>query len=328
MPSLPEIVGHQAQCAMLLADIAHRNVSHAYLFTGPRHLGKCTVARWFAWRLLSDGRSAEEIAVVKDQLERLIHPDVLSLDQLWIEEIQEDWDKIAETSNIQQHHRSKAPTAKTDTIGIKEIEYLQQRLHETGAGAHLCCIIRSIERMSTEAANAFLKVLEEPPPRVRFLLTAESEHGVLPTILSRTRVMRFSPVKTEDLRSILSSHGGDADDSFALHLAQGAPGTLKRLLSDPDLLRSERQIHGQAKHFWQATSAHERLQWIMEYASSTADIDRLLLHLAITLREHPDLSKRSTLFPPYMELMQSLQTNAHRGLLLERFALAVSSVQC
>ncbi|MSR67603.1 hypothetical protein EXS65_02135, partial [Candidatus Peribacteria bacterium] len=85
MPSLPDrIIGHEKICGELLADIAHDNVSHAYLFTGPKHLGKFTVARWFALRILADGKPPEELEHIKDQVERLIHPDLLCLDKLWI----------------------------------------------------------------------------------------------------------------------------------------------------------------------------------------------------------------------------------------------------
>ncbi len=323
MPVIPDqIVGFERQQAQLLADIARRNVNHAYLFVGPQHLGKFTIARWFAWRILADGVPADEVKSVKDKIERLIHPDFLSLDKLWIEEKQDDWNMIGKYSNVSQQHRAKDTPAKSDAIGIKEIEMLQHRLFETGAAEHLCCLIRSAERMTKEAANSFLKVLEEPPPRVVFILTAESEHAVLPTMLSRTRVIRFHPLKTAELKPLLGTRN-DEEASFALHLSQGAPGTLVSLLSDPDALRARRQLHGQAKQFWQAGSLHERLQWIMPYADGKQDSGELLLHLGLTLREHPDVKRRETLVKAYMALLQGLETNAHRGLLLERFALAV-----
>lgn len=324
MPVIPEtLVGHEKERAHLLADIAHRNISHAYLFVGPPHIGKFTIARWFAWRILADSVQPDDVATVKDQVERLIHPDLLSLDMLWMEEAQDDWNVIGQYSNVAQQHRAKGTPAKTDTIGIKEIEVLQGRLFETGQSPHLCCLIRSAERMSTEAANAFLKVLEDPPPRVVVILTAESEHAVLPTVASRTRVVKFYPLKTEEMKSLLGDRTDD-EAAFALHLAQGAPGTLIRLLADPDTLRSRRQLHAQAKQFWSAGTAHERLGWIMEFADGRQDLTELLFHLGIALREHPSDGEKQSFFPAYMELLQGLQTNAHRGLLFERFTLAIT----
>jgi hypothetical protein len=328
MAHIPEtIVGHTAQQSQLMADIAHQNVTHAYLFSGSRHLGKFSLARWFAWRLLADGKTLAQAEETKLQVERLIHPDILSLDALWIEGRCEDWSVIGESSNIRQHHRSKAPMAKTDTIGIEDLASVTVRLFETGTGTHLCCLIRSIDRMSTEAANAFLKVLEEPPKRVVFLLTTENEHDVLPTVLSRTRVLRFHPLSDADLKPFLDGTPSE-DAAFALLLARGAPGTLKTLLQDPDLLREKRQFHGQARLFWQNSSLDERLRWLLPFSESKKDWPELLLHLGLTLREHPDPSLRPSFVRAYSDLNRALHTNAHRALLLERFALAVTGAKC
>lgn len=328
MPVIPDqIIGHEHICASLLQDIATDNVSHAYLFTGAKHLGKFTVARWFALRILADGRPPSALGEIKDQVERLIHPDLLVLDMLWIEEDQDDWKLIGQYSNVQQQHRSKAPVAKTDSISIEDVRALSDRLSETGSSTHLCCLIRSVERMQPAAANAFLKMLEEPPPRVVFILTAESDHAVLPTIVSRSRVIRFHPLSPAALQQLVSGHDED-DAAFALHLAQGAPGTLQSLLRDPDLLRSKKQIHAQAKQFWQSRSLQDRLRWLMTFADAGKDVGELLLHLALALREHPDDAHRGKFMRAYADLLDGLRTNAHRGLLLERFALAVQSIPC
>ncbi len=329
MPTIPDqIIGHEKVQGELLSDIAHGNVSHAYLFVGPPHLGKFTVARWFAWRILADRKSPEDVSTIKDQVERLIHPDLLSLDALWIKDISEDWNVIGQSSNVTQQHRAKADSPpKTDTIGIDDVRSLHSRLFETGSSPHLCCVVRSIERMQTPAATAFLKLLEEPPPRVVFILTAESEHAVLPTVASRTRVIRFHPVPQSGMLPLLQGRGSD-DESFALHLSQGAPGTLIRLLGDPDTLRSKRQLHSQAKQFWQTGSLPERLAWILSFSDAKKDTSELLLHLGLTLREHPETEKREAMMRAYMALVTGLKTNAHRGLLLERFALAAHPASC
>lgn len=329
MPTIPDqIIGHTQVQGQLLSDIAHGNISHAYLFIGPPHLGKSTVARWFMWRILADGKPSEELRSIKDSVERLIHPDLLSLDALWVKDVQEDWSIIGQSSNVSQQHRAKAnPAPKTDTIGIDDVRLLQGRLFETGSSSHLCCFIRSIERMQAPAATAFLKILEEPPPRVVFILTAESEHALLPTIVSRARLLRFHPLPQSELRSLLKAGGGD-DEAFALHLAQGAPGAFMRLIDDPDALRAKRQLHSEAKRFWQARSLLEHLSCIMPYADAKKDIDELLWHLGLTLREFPEDAKRPAMMHAYMQLLSGLRTNAHRGLLLERFALATHSFRC
>lgn len=323
MPPLPDpILGHEKQCGQLLQDIAKNNVSHAYLFSGPKHVGKFSVARWFAWRLLCDGRPPEDAQTLADQIERLIHADFLSLDELWVEELNEDWSRITKTSNIPQQHRSKVPKARTDAIGIEEVRLLQERLHETGESKYLCCLIRSVERMQPAAANAFLKVLEEPPKRVIFILTTESESLLLPTLVSRTRTMKFHAVPVAKIRPLVSGVAHD-DASLILHLAQGAPGKVIRLRDDPETLRREKQLHSQAKQFWQSRNLAQRFQWISSFIESKAETDDLLLHLGVTLREYPDPGRKPLWTKAYMDLVKGLRTNAHRGLLLQQFALAL-----
>jgi DNA polymerase-3 subunit delta' len=327
MPPIPDIVGHEKQLGALLQDIAKRNVAHAYLFTGAPHLGKFTIARWFAWQLLADDGNPSQDAVIRDQIERLIHPDFLSLDALWMEGVQEDWAIIGLSSNVPQQHRMKKPAAKTDTISIEDVRLLQERLVTTGTSRHYCCLIRRIERMHAEAANAFLKILEEPPARVVFILTTENERSLLPTVVSRTRVVRFSPLQSDVLRPII--HGQDDDDAaFALHLAEGAPGKLVSLLTNPEVLRNAKQLHAQAKQFWQATTSLERLKWLMPFADKRDLLQEILPYLVATLREHPDLGRRAAWGKALTTLTDGLRTNAHRGLLLERFALAVSGETC
>lgn len=328
MASLPDqIIGHEKEIGQLLNDIAKKNVAHAYLFAGPKHLGKFTIARWFALRLLADHLPAAEYTSVKDQTERLIHPDLLVLDELWIEDVNDDWVVIGKSSNAPQQHRSKAPAAKTDVISIEDIRALSDRMHATGDTPYFCCLIRSAERMQAAAANAFLKLLEEPPPRVVFVLTTESVAQVLPTVLSRTRVMHFKPLKPAELSSLADAESDDG--SFALHLAGGAPGKLIRLLNDPDTLRANKQLHAQAKQFWQGTSGMtDRLRWLLSLLEEKKGLDEAVLHLGMTLREHPDPASKVRWTRAYFDLLDGLETNAHRALLLERFAMAVAERSC
>jgi hypothetical protein len=276
---------------------------------------------------LTEGLEPATYPAVWDQIDRMIHPDFLSMDALWIDGVQDDWRVIGQSSNVPQQHRAKAPTAKTDVISIEDVRCLHERLQATGSSPHLCCLIRSIDRMQPAAANAFLKILEEPPPRVVFILTTGNEHALLPTVVSRTRIMRFFPLKPEELRP-LTAGKDDEDAAFATHLSHGAPGTLLSLLQNPDALRLGKQLHTQARQFWKTGSLLERLKWIMPFADQRSTLPELLKHLGNALQELPDPVRKSRYTKAYSELVEALHTNAHRGLLLERFSLAVSSDPC
>ncbi len=321
----PAIIGFDQQLSQLQSDIETGNVSHAYLFLGPDHIGKSTVARWFVTQLLqgTDQSSAE----VETLLSKLIHPDFLSLDELWIEEQQEDWDEIAKSSNISQHHRGRVPKAKTDSIGIEDVRALQERLFDSPISAYRCCFIRSIERMQPEAAHALLKVVEEPPSRLVFILTAASEHDVLPTLLSRTRTVHFHRLPVSAMMPVLTA-APEEDRPFIAHLAQGAIGTAIRLLNDTDALRSEKLLHGQAVQFWDRSTRLDRLRWLSEIAAKPQQLERAVLHLGIALQESKDVLRKPQRTQAYLELERNLRTNAHRGLVLQHFGLAVSRNEC
>ena len=321
MIKLRDIAGHDAVRQQLAEDLRLDNVSHAYLFAGPRHLGKMTLARWHAHQLLSAGRSAAEAEQVKHNCEHLMHPDLLVIDQLWIEEVCEDWNVIAQTSNVSQQHRSKKPAARTDTISIDDIRALQERLNETSRGRYRCCIIRSVERMQAEASNALLKILEEPPSSLVFLFTTQSLSALLPTIVSRMRVLRFHPLSHLELSPLLDDVA-EEDRQFILHVSQGAPGIVQQLKADPEALRHHRLTHTKAVSFWRSSSLRERLQILSPLTERGEEAEQLLLHLSLALREQSSLSHEHV--RALHTLASGLKTNAHRQLLAQRFALTLS----
>jgi DNA polymerase-3 subunit delta' len=321
MSSLSPIIGHEPQRDALLRDLKTGNVAHAYLFTGPKSLGKFTVAKWFSELLLTaEAKDTESERLIRDQVRKLIHPDLLVIDRLWMEEQQEDLEELARYSNIPQEHRKKSH-ARTDTISIDDIRLLQGRLQEVSLGKYRCCLMRSMERMQDEAVNALLKILEEPPQGVVFLLTTESPQLLLPTLISRARVLHFQRVSTAELRPLLAESDTD-DAAFIAHLAQGAPGVVKRLQEDPEELRKERTLHGLAQSFWHSRSTAERLKILTPLHERAPEAERMLQHLCLTLRE--DLERQSPKSAASLvELIRGLDSNASRQLLVQRFALTI-----
>lgn len=321
MPRIPDlIVGHEDQRAALASDIASGNVSHAYLFHGPEHLGKMTTALWFARELLCSGLQPEQCNTVEHEIERLTHPDLFIVDQLWMEEVCEDWNVIAKSSNIPQVHREKAG-AKTDIISIDDIRELQQRLYDKGLSKYRCCIIRSAERLHESASNALLKILEEPPHGLVFILTASSHGAILPTIVSRSRTLSFRRVPERQLLAMIPDIPED-DRQFILALAQGAPGVVQSLRFDPDVLRAHRLLKGKAAAFWQSRALGDRLQHLTPLLERGEEADRFLLHLTLALREKNEPSPE--LVHALLELLRGLRTNAHRQIIVQRFAVEVA----
>jgi hypothetical protein len=287
-------------------------------------LGKFTIAKGFAFELLTIGLNDAKRDAAADEIEKLLHPDLLVIDQLWIEDVQEDFDVIAKSSNILQVHRQKAK-AKTDTISIDDIRSLQDRLHEIARGTYRCCLIRSVERMQPEAVNALLKILEEPPQGVVFLLTTESFPSLLPTLISRTRVVHFSRLTDMEMSPMLEGVS-EEERRFLLRVAQGSPGILRNLIEDPDQLRQERQVHSSALAFWHSRSPLERLQLLKPLKERGTEADQFLLHLALGLREEmdelPDASAEHL-----VAFQRRLETNVNRELLAQKFVLALEAAK-
>lgn len=318
-----DLLGHERQLAELRRDMETGNVAHAYLFVGPPHVGKFTVAKEFAKELLLLDVPEAERERMAEQISRLLHPDLFVLDALWVEDRLEDWNEIAKRSNVPQEHRKKAG-AKTDRIGIDDIRAIQERIMDTATGRHRVVCIRDASRMDDPPANALLKILEEPPAGRVFVLTAPSVAAVLPTVVSRCRLVQFAPLGRAELQPLLRGIPED-DAQFLQHVAQGAPGTVRRLLGDPETLRKEKQLHAQANAFWRSRRLAERLRLLAPLRERGEESERFLLHLALALREQRPLPLAGE--RALRRLSAGLRTNVHRPLLAAAFALRATSTE-
>jgi hypothetical protein len=140
-------------------------------------------------------------------------------------------------------------------------------------------------------------------------------------MISRARIMRFRSLPNGELYKLLKGVSED-DSEFILHLAQGAPGIVALLRDDPDRLREQRLVQTAARSFWKSRSNRERLQLLNPLSQRGEKSEEFLLHLALALREQsPSLPLPSV--QALGELSRDLQTNAHRGLLVQRFVSSV-----
>jgi DNA polymerase-3 subunit delta' len=124
-------------------------------------------------------------------------------------------------------------------IKVDQIRELQHGLHLAPYQArYRIALLLQFERANASAANALLKLLEEPPPQVVLLLTAESPERLLPTIVSRCEVLRLRPLPAAVLQTGLEDRWGLASDKAELlaHIANGRPGYAHHLAENPALL--------------------------------------------------------------------------------------------
>ncbi len=169
------VAGHKRQIQLLDLHIRAGTVSHAYLFSGPRHAGKMRVALQMVSSLLCADRPAGVLAFCGRCVEcRGIaagtHHDV----------------HIEDTYKNEEDNQAR--------ISIEHIRRMRELAGRSAYGGTHVFIVRDASRLTREAANAFLKILEEPRGNTLFILLAEFLEDVLPTIRSRVWNIRFWPV--------------------------------------------------------------------------------------------------------------------------------------
>jgi DNA polymerase-3 subunit delta' len=212
-----QVIGQDKILSLLDYSLRTDAIAHAYLLVGPRHVGKGTLAINLAQALNCNGpelpcgqcRSCQRILEGK-------HADVtpIGLD------------------------------SKTE-IGIDDIRGLQRLANlPPYEGKCKVFIIDDAEYLSTEAANSLLKILEEPPQGVVWLLLAAEEEHLLPTIVSRCQRLELKPVPSERVQEVLvNSYNVDADKAKLLtQLCHGRLGWAVSALANDDILelRSQR----------------------------------------------------------------------------------------
>lgn len=202
--------GLEAPASAFEQALVSGRLHHAWLLTGPEGLGKATLAHRAARRLLG-ARSAPEDGPLgspnEDPVARLIaagaHPDLLVLER------RSEDGKLKRSISVEDARRLPEFFAKTPAIG-------QYRV----------AVIDSADDLNMSSANALLKTLEEPSGKGVLLLVSHAPGGLLPTIRSRCRRLRFAPWSEASLVDFVARRLGleSADAERLARLAAGAPG--------------------------------------------------------------------------------------------------------
>ncbi|GIV45053.1 MAG: hypothetical protein KatS3mg035_2176 [Bacteroidia bacterium] len=199
------IVGQEHVTNTLKNAILNQQIAQAYLFFGPRGVGKTTCARVFAktincLNLRPDGEACNECASCKSFNSNTSF-NIYELD--------------AASNNSVEDIRQL----------IDQVRYPPQ------VGKYKVYIIDEVHMLSTAAFNAFLKTLEEPPPYAKFILATTEKNKVLPTILSRCQVFNFNRIKTEDIARYLERIAAKENHQYEPEairiIAQKADGGLR-----------------------------------------------------------------------------------------------------
>ena len=202
------VVGQNHITSTLKNAIERGQLAHAYLFCGPRGVGKTTCARIFAKTINCQSPVGVEACDQCDSCR-----------------------SFNESRSLNIHELDAASNNSVEDIRnlIEQVRVLPQ------IGTYSVFIIDEVHMLSSAAFNAFLKTLEEPPQHAIFILATTEKHKIIPTILSRCQIYDFNRIRVEDaveyLRYIANNEGVEADDESLNLIAQKADGGMRDALS-------------------------------------------------------------------------------------------------
>jgi DNA polymerase-3 subunit gamma/tau len=210
--SFDEVLGQRHVTDTLKSAILSDKLAHAFLFTGPRGVGKTTCARILA--KVINAPDPKKAITEKDfgDVEIDVSLNIFELD--------------AASNNSVENIRSL----------IEQVRFQPQQ------GKYKIFIIDEVHMLSTAAFNAFLKTLEEPPPYAIFILATTEKHKILPTILSRCQIFDFKRIQVSEvidqLDKIAASENITIDDDSKYAIAEMADGGMRDALSIFDRIAS------------------------------------------------------------------------------------------
>ncbi|MHB1419974.1 MAG: DNA polymerase III subunit delta' [Bacillota bacterium] len=205
---LKDIRGQNLAIRQLLNALSSGQVAHAYLFTGPAGVGKRTTA------------------MAVSQALNCLHPD-------------EDGEPCGECPPCKKIALGNHPDVRVlgpegASIKINQVRIMQAALgYRHFEGRYKVVTIQDAEKMTLEAANCILKILEEPPPNTVFMLVTDRDEGILPTIVSRCQAVRFNRLPVPLLAELTGQQketGSEKD--YLMYIAGGSLSKARELLAD------------------------------------------------------------------------------------------------
>ncbi len=203
------VIGQQALTETLKNAIARRKLAHAYLFCGSRGVGKTSCARIFAKTINCEHPTAEGEAC-------------------------NECDSCRQFNENRSLNILELDAASNNSVDdIRDL--IEQVMVPPSQGRYRVFIIDEVHMLSSQAFNAFLKTLEEPPSHAIFILATTEKHKIIPTILSRCQIYDFNRITIADmvkhLQDVAEKEGATAEPAALNIIAHKADGAMRDALS-------------------------------------------------------------------------------------------------
>jgi DNA polymerase-3 subunit delta' len=263
-----QIESHDKAKNILLQQFRAGRIGHAYLFVGKKGIGKKLVAKAFASEILEDNR--------QDLVSENKHPDF----KYW--------------------------NTDTKTFGVSIVRDVQKGLHFSPTQAkRKVVLIDDGEKLTTQAQNALLKILEEPPKDTVIIVLTESLAKMLPTIISRCQIVRFAPLDKESILKIIDMENlSIAEETLLVQLGRGSVNNTTKIIAEENLS----ELVSYIESFFKAANRRDRIM-LQKMADeiSNKNVDLFLEAMEtvceLALRRSPDLGKIIGEYKDYLERM-------------------------
>lgn len=243
--NLSDLVGQETAAAVLANAIQRGQVAHAYLFTGPAGVGKRAAALCFAKALnclgLPPAGSCCDTCRHCTEIDAGVHPDVRLVTpaaNLPPDAPAELLDALGERAEIGIGQIRQDPTKPQTPPPLLQDAYLRPH-----SAAYKVYVIDPADRLNPFAANALLKLLEEPPEAVVLILVSSRQAALLPTILSRCQQVQFRLAPLPAIEALLLERGAEPDRARLLAaLSAGRPGWAITAWRHPEQLATRDRV--------------------------------------------------------------------------------------
>jgi len=306
-----EVAGHADLKRQLVQSVAEQRVPHAQLFHGPEGSGSLALALAYATYLSCSDRQADDScgrcpSCLK--FDRLIHPDlhfvfpVFTTKSVKKDPVSDDF--IAEWRKVLLESPYITPNQWYSYIGMenkqgsiikRESEEIMRKLQlKSYESDYKVMIIWMPEKMNQTASNKLLKLIEEPPPMTIFLLVPEDTGPMLPTILSRTQLIRVPRIAEEDLLSALKKKHQLSDEILqsAVKISGGNYVKAEESLMTSEDSAYQLELFIRIMRLAYAREFQEIFEWVEELAGLGRERQKAFLAYAIRMiRENYLLNK-------------------------------------
>lgn len=213
-----DVIGHENLISNLQRAIKNNSIAHGYLFSGPDGIGKKKVAMIFAKTLLCEAREINPCNKCSSciQIDSGNHPDLITQSPEGKSFKKEQVINIINNINVKPY------------VGDRKI-----------------FILEHIDKMTDHAQNSLLKTLEEPPYYAIIIMTATNSKSILPTVLSRSQLLRFSPINNNEIKSTIVNKYGKTNEeaTFISSICNGIIGKAIKICESDEFKETRESIN-------------------------------------------------------------------------------------